>query len=125
MTDLIAFYGTLRIGGPDRGGPRPEGLLEFVQPCRIKGKLIDLGPYPGLLPDEGGTVIGDLFRIIHPDALRLYDDWEVYDPVNLEGSEYRREKLRLAEPDAEAWVYLWNCGPDDGPVIAGGDWFRR
>lgn len=125
MTDLIAFYGTLRIGGPDRGGPRRDRLLTFVRPCRIGGRLIDLGPYPGLLPDERRAVVGDLFRIVHPEALPLYDDWEDYDPTDLPGSIYRREKVRLADPDVEAWVYFWNRAPDEGPIVESGDWFRR
>lgn len=125
MTDLIALYGTLRRDATDLEAPRREGLVEFLRPCTLYGKLLDLGDYPGFVPGNEGPVSADLFRIVHPDALPVFDDWEDYDPDNIAGSLYRRETFHLTEPDVRAWVYLWNGSPDDGPLVPGGDWFTR
>lgn len=125
MTDLIALYGTLRRDATDAEAPSRDGLVEFLQPCVLTGKLLDLGAYPGFVPGHEGPVTADLFRIVHEEAFSVFDDWEDYDPDNIAASLYRREVVRLTEPDLDAWVYLWNGKPDDGPLVPGGDWFQR
>ena len=58
---LVAVYGTLRRGGGGRrrAGLRPADLTE-VGPCRLRGRLVDLGAYPGLVEagDVGGETAG-------------------------------------------------------------------
>jgi gamma-glutamylcyclotransferase (GGCT)/AIG2-like uncharacterized protein YtfP len=125
MTDLIALYGTLRRDATDPEAPSRAGLVEFVEPCRLTGKLMDLGKYPGFVPGNEGPVTADLFRIVSPDAFPVFDDWEDYDPENIASSLYRREVIRLDAPHVDAWVYIWNGAPDDGAMVPSGDWFRR
>lgn len=102
MTELIALYGTLRRVATDPGAPSRVGLVEFVEPCRLAGKLVDLGAYPGFVPGNDGTVMADLFRIVSPEAFKVFDDWEDYDPDNIASSPYRREIIQLHAPDVEA-----------------------
>jgi gamma-glutamylcyclotransferase (GGCT)/AIG2-like uncharacterized protein YtfP len=122
--DRLAAYGLLRPGahGLDtlglRGRVRPAG------PCRIPGRLIDLGDHPALVPGTG-EVAGDLLEIVDAAAGDALDAFEDFDPADPKGSVYRRKRLRLVRPPIHAWVYLWNGPPDAGPPIASGDWFAR
>ncbi len=64
MTELIALYGTsLRRDASDPEAPRREGLVEFVRPCILTGKLLNLGWYPGYVPGNEGPVTADLFGL--------------------------------------------------------------
>ena len=119
MTDLIALYGSLMRGMAPPEAPSLDGLLRFVGPCGIAGRLRDHGPYPGLFPDEPGTVRGELHRIVSPRALVVLDDWEDYFPHDEAGSMYLRRRVRLRTPAAEAWAYVSNLPRADPPIDAG------
>lgn len=56
----IFIYGTLRDGG------RAHHLMagaEWVSAGTIKGKLVHVDQYPGLIISEKGRVSGDLYRV--------------------------------------------------------------
>lgn len=127
MSELIAFYGSLRPGSYDRMAPDPGGLVEHVGRCRIAGRLYDLGPFPGLVRTGGADdqVIGDLFRITSDRALAAFDAWEDYVPDDPEGSLYLRQLIRLIDPQVDAWVYIWNASSEPYDLISGGDWQNR
>ena len=108
MTDLIAFYGSLKRDSADPQAPSKAGLVEFAGACKLHGRVVDLGGYPALLPGDGGTVEADLFRLVSDRALPVFDSWEDYDPASPLAGPYRRVVLRLAEPDVAAWVYVLN-----------------
>lgn len=122
----LALYGTLVAGGLRRVGGGVEDALVFVGPCRIPGRLFDLGPYPGLVASDplpgGGSVAGELYAVRDDAVLRRLDAFEDYRPDDPEGSEYLRRRVRLAEPDLEAWVYLYNRDVTGMPRVESGDW---
>lgn len=129
--DYLAAYGHFRAGleGHTRL-PFLEGRLRHAGPCLIRGVLIDLGAYPGLLAGEG-EVIGDLFEILDPtvegplDAYEDYDpaDERPFDPAAGTGSRYLRRRIDLISPKSmTAWVYVWNVPSAPGTPIASGDW---
>jgi gamma-glutamylcyclotransferase (GGCT)/AIG2-like uncharacterized protein YtfP len=111
---LIAFYGTLREGC----GGGEEALLKkgmnSLGTCRIRGKLIDLGSWPGLLEGEG-IVKADLYQMLEGDLARIDEH---------EGNDFRRRRVCLVDPESNAWVYFY-VGEDSGPVLPGGDWMNR
>ena len=120
----VAFYGLLMQGY----GPFEEmGLadaLEPAGPCRLRGRLYDLGGYPGLIAGEG-VVEAQLYRIARQSVMRLIDDFEDFDPADPKGSLYIRKVVKLLEPDREAWVYFYNRRPSLGTRIKGGRWTGR
>lgn len=122
--DLLAVYGLLRTG--EEGFRRFDLAthLEHVGPCRIPGRLYDLGRYPGLARGEG-EVIGDLFRLKSADVIARLDDYEDYNPANETEAHYLRRAIQLAEPDVTAWVYLWNRSVEGCKPLAHGDWLAE
>lgn len=99
-------------GGDRRAGV--AGALRHEGPCRIPGRLWDLGEYPGLVAG-GGEVRGELFEADGPTL-------ETLDAFEQEGSLYVRRQIRLIEPNIEAWVYFYNQTLDHAQPIAGGCW---
>ncbi len=127
----VAFYGTLRQGERAYIELGLESRLTALGTVRIRGKLLDLGAYPGLVEGDG-EVTGELYDLPDPTILGELDFYELFDPANPETSEFIRRRVRLAEPDRDAWVYFHN--PDgvsplaQAPahrVITSGDWKRR
>ena len=108
-------------------------LGAYLGPCRIRGRLVDLGEYPGLLPDDAGTVAGELYELPFGKsgealdqfraAIREIDRYEEIDVEYPDRSEYTRRFVKLASPaDAAAWVYFLNR-PRSNPVpVPAGEW---
>ncbi|MGX6648153.1 gamma-glutamylcyclotransferase family protein [Maricaulaceae bacterium MS644] len=122
--DLIAVYGLLRAG---QSGFAQFGLAHAFRdagPCVLKGELWDLGRYPGLVDGEG-RVLGELFEVMDPSVMARLDVFEDYWPGDPARSRYERRKVQLAEPDREAWVYVWILGLNDARRIESGDWLNR
>ena len=112
---------------------RAEGMLatvgaapyvQFVAEARISGELFDLGEFPGLRLSEAPsppTVPAELFVIRDPRALALLDEYEGYREDDAE-SAFVRRRLRLLEPEVEAWVYLYQGSVDQCPRVTGLSW---
>lgn len=103
------------------GRPDVEALMRSIGPCRIAGVLYSEGDYPWLVPAEG-EVAGELYEVPDPATLALLDDYENEGRHTEDGAgRYERIRMRLLEPDVEAWVYVWH-GPPRGEPIDEGDW---
>jgi len=122
--DHLFAYGTLMAGFVRRPLLGPAALL--VGPARIRGSLYDFGEYPGLVLDDGGWVVGELYRLTDLVArLPALDRAEWYDPADEAGSLYVRRAASVALADGAArdvWVYVYNGPPGRGPRIPSGDW---
>lgn len=126
-TKPIAFYGTLMRDGGAQARLGIADRLRFVGPCRMRGALVDLGAYPGLIEVEqsSGLVEGELFELLDDRILAELDEYEGYDPDDLEGSFYERRTLRLVEPDGEAWVYVYRGDLSKARRVGSGRWSLR
>jgi gamma-glutamylcyclotransferase (GGCT)/AIG2-like uncharacterized protein YtfP len=121
MAELLAVYGTLMSGQAYEGRPDVERLLVSRGPCRIAGTLYSEGDYPWLVAGEG-VVSGELYEVADPATLDLLDEYENEGRHTQEGAgRYERRKIRLLEPDVDAWVYVWE-GPPRGEPLDDGDW---
>jgi gamma-glutamylcyclotransferase (GGCT)/AIG2-like uncharacterized protein YtfP len=121
VPELLAVYGTLMSGQSYEGRPDVETLLRPVGPCRIPGVLYSEGDYPWLVEAEG-EVRGELYEVPDATTLDLIDDYENEDRHTDEGAGcYERRRIRLLEPDVEAWVYVWE-GPPRGELLDAEDW---
>lgn len=119
---ILATYGTLmstfdrveRLGVADQ--------ISFVETCRFKGTLYDLGRFPGAVPGNG-TVHGELFRLHDSRVWTVLDRYEGYDPDREEASPFVRQRVDLQRPSHQtAWVYWYNGDPDGRPRVPSGHW---
>jgi len=118
---LVFFYGTLWTGECTRRARAvmADGL-EPVGPASLRGRLYDLGAYPGLLrsPRAADRVRGYLYRLLDTGrSLRWLDWYEDY----LRGAParsvfLRRRAVARRQVDGRTvpcWVYFYNR-----PVLA-------
>lgn len=116
----LAVYGTLRPGGRAYVAFALDQRTRHIGPCRIPGRIVDLGGYPGLLQvveGEATEVVADLLEILDP---ALWDELDAY-----EGPDYRRATVRLTTSDLMANVWLWRHAAGDAAPVPGNDWTLR
>ncbi|MEQ8557554.1 MAG: gamma-glutamylcyclotransferase family protein [Henriciella sp.] len=125
--DQFIFYGLLKQGAA--GAPAHLDFPrhgEFLGPCRFRGRMIDLGGFPGVVPGEE-TCHGVLYRIDTTRLARQMDEFEGIRAGNPDGSLYRHEKTDILDdsdrPSGErAWIYTYNQSTDGYPVLEDGNW---
>ncbi len=127
---LLFIYGTLH---PDRA-PREIApvtrRLRSIGPAIIRGRLLDLGEYPGLVLEDSGDaagraqpeggaasgfedIPGEVFEVpdlATLDALDRYEDFRADDP---ETSLFLRVEAPATMEDGRTlscWVYVYNRG---------------
>ena len=122
--DAFAVYGLLRAGESGFARFGLENAFAPLGPCTLRGQLYDLGAYPGLV-DGAGSVVGELFEVRDASVMPKVDAFEDYWPEDPARSRYVRKKVRLIEPDRDAWVYIWVLGVETARLIPSGDWFKR
>jgi pyruvate carboxylase len=131
-TDKIFVYGTLRQGYSLHRHLRQVGA-KYAGAGQIRGRLFDLGEYPGVLPSTrpSDSVRGELYDLESPrDQLSALDALEEYDPRRPRNSLFRRRIAEVRLDDGQkckAWVYFFNRKPRSAQLIPQGDYsaFRR
>ena len=75
---LLFVYGTLRAFVDIPMAQWLRRTARYVGPATTRGRLYDLGPYPGLRParHRSETVVGDVYRITDPHVFRVLDRYE-------------------------------------------------
>jgi gamma-glutamylcyclotransferase (GGCT)/AIG2-like uncharacterized protein YtfP len=127
MSELLFVYGTLR---PFVAIPMARWLAaaaHHVGPARARGRLYDLGPYPGMQAARGARewVVGDVYRVASPRVLRVLDLYEAGTRVR---PQFVRARcvVRLRRGGARAaWVYLYRRSVSAATRIVGGDYRRH
>lgn len=143
QANMIAVYGTLlgdvapQIRDPDlkqRAKRARQRLGKRVGECRIRGRLVDLGEYPGLVLARGSTVRAELYELPFGgpgsqelrdfrSAIAAIDEFEGMNPDDSAGSEYVRRYVELDSPaGAAAWVYVLNKPSRSAEPLDSGDW---
>ena len=121
--EYIAFYGSLMRGQGTQEQLSVAGKLAYVSPCWISGTLYELGDYPGLCAEPvAARVAAELFRIVDGSVLAVLDEYEDFRPNEPEQSLFERRLVKLAEPEFEAWVYIYRRVPPADARIADGIW---
>jgi gamma-glutamylcyclotransferase (GGCT)/AIG2-like uncharacterized protein YtfP len=120
--ERLFIYGTLL---PDLVRPPLDALVAKLTPigaATVKGRLYDLGPYPGIVLDETAPQVrGELLALPEdPAILASLDDYE--------GScHYCRVKCRAMAANGEVatcWVYECHADLSQADAIAHGDYRR-
>ena len=124
----LFVYGSLRSGFHSHAYEYISRYFDFAGHGKVKGKLFDLGSYPGAVPTQDNTfIVGELYKIKDEAefswAIGQLDD---YEGVAIEEGEvqlYRRElvDVYLGDRSEQAWIYWYNGNVEGKPVIASGD----
>ena len=113
--DLLFAYGTLMRGF--RLHRLVAGRTEYLGEGEVPGLLFDLGSYPAALRGAGGSIRGEVYRLLDPGL------WVVLDSA--EGSQYHRGEVgvrMISGGQVTASIY-WYVAPLGGGVpIPGGDY---
>lgn len=116
MTTILFVYGTLKRGLRNHRLIADQHFLgEAVTEPRYR--VIDLGPYPGLIADErtGLAVKGELWAV-SACCLGELDDFEQ------EAGAFVREPVAVAgRAGEEVWAYFWNRPVPPG-AAGGAEW---
>jgi len=128
--DLMFVYGTLRKDTASPMKPILDQFCDLVGMATMKGRLYDLGRYPGVVLDEanGDPVFGQLFRLTDP--ARVLSEFDYYEECSDDFSAphlYRREKVQVTMMSGEtvlAWVYLYNRSTSGHIHIPAGDYIN-
>ena len=108
MTTILFVYGTLKRGLRNHQLIADQQFLgEATSEPRYR--VIDLGPYPGLVRDEanGLAVKGELWAV-GDCCLAELDDFEE------ESHTFRRGPVALAGREGEVFAYFWNRPVPEG-----------
>jgi gamma-glutamylcyclotransferase (GGCT)/AIG2-like uncharacterized protein YtfP len=103
----ILVYGTLRS-------------MEGQPTTTVKGRLYNLGWYPGIILDEDGDDIVCEEIEATDEQLKHYDDYESYDEKRPETSLYIRRTLGCGR-----MIYEYNRPVAEYSRIQSGDWANR
>ena len=128
-TQLLFVYGTLLPGL--RLHHAMQGAVSLGA-ARVRGRLYDLGTYPGLVWGEGegevnGVVSGEVYRVNAAHLVRL-DQIEEMIPHDPQGSLYWREPVAVLDgacAGQAVWTYRYNRAVDEHALIAHGDYRRH
>ena len=123
MTDLIFVYGSLMSNVPSQAGKWLAQNATRLATDELRGRLYDLGRYPGLLlvtsAQDQNLVRGEVYRMTRPkEALAYLDE---YEGVDLPVPEYQR-KLCHTQQGYHCWVYELMPGGQEFPLIGSGDY---
>lgn len=124
--DLFVFYGLLKQGAAGMPADLPlERAGTFLGACRFRGRLLDLGGFPGVV--DGDTLCHGLrYRLADASLIGAMDAFE--DVTDDPGTSlYVRTKIPLLDDHSaptgeQAWVYWYNQPVEGFEEIADGNW---
>ena len=124
--DLFVFYGLLKLGAAGQPADLPlEGAGAFGEPCRFRGRMVDLGGFPGVVAGDE-LCHGIRWKLDDVSIVDPMDDFEdvTDDPAT---SLYIRTRIPLCddtgnETGETAWIYWYNKPVDGFSPVADGNW---
>jgi len=121
VIDRLFVYGTLRSGQTARAVVAAH-LVRGVS-ATTRGSLYAFpGDYPGVVPDDGGVIVGELLQLRDlPSALPLLDAFE--------GDEFLRLLTEVMTADGTTWAWMYVLASPElarhGRRLEHGDWARH
>ena len=113
---LLFVYGTLMRGYGLHAAL--SGRASLVGTATVRGRLLDLGHYPGLVAGAG-RVHGEIYRLDDPELLPVLDREEGYNFVR------RRATVTLGGGRrTAAWLYRYRGPRERATTIADGNYRR-
>ena len=116
MPDILFIYGTLH---PDRAPAAIAPVartLTLIGPATVRGTLLDLGTYPGILlnPNSPTEIPGHHFALPDPpnETWRALDRYEDFRPQDPAASLFLRVQTAALQPNGTkipCWIYVYNA----------------
>ena len=116
---LVFVYGTLRRGDAGAMSIRfPDS--QFIAEAKVRGRLYDLGAYPGLRSNESNSlVVGEVYEV-DDELLKRLDDFEAT-------SNYLRKQIEITLGDNRTTCWTYEPNPESysfSKMITSGDWIE-
>ena len=130
MTQHLFVYGTLRRDIRNSMFHLLARHAQFVGHARIRGRLCDLGDYPGVVLsiDEDRWVHGEVYALDNEnEVLARLDEYEGCGPQDPPPHEFERIACEITLDDGKttrAWVYEYKGECEGKQEIASGDYFE-
>jgi gamma-glutamylcyclotransferase (GGCT)/AIG2-like uncharacterized protein YtfP len=126
ISGYLFVYGTL-LDDPNTFGRYVNDHCRFFKKGKFKGRLYDIGEYPGAIFEPGcdSSVMGSILIMNDPaEILKVLDDYEGVGDDCPQPNEYLRG---LVDVDTDGnpiscWVYLYNWPVDKARLIDCGDY---
>jgi gamma-glutamylcyclotransferase (GGCT)/AIG2-like uncharacterized protein YtfP len=130
VTEYLFLYGTLKPDAADREIAPIVRRLRNIGRGRVRGKLYDLGGYPGAVVDaSANSFVRGLLVELPPDkaTLEALDRYEEFDPLDPGNSLFVRTKTKVRLTDGrnlQGWIYVYNRDPGNAPLVRGGEYSK-
>lgn len=126
----LFVYGTLRKALDHSLLPVLNKHAFFVDYGVCRGKLLDLGKYPGAILSENSkdVVCGEVYRLKGSETiLRILDRYEGCSPEFPRPTEFIRQSASILLATGlhlQAWMYFYDYPPEQYEAIPGGDYIK-
>lgn len=121
---LLFVYGTLRPFVDIPMARWLRGAAQYVGQATTRGRLYDLGPYPGLTAarSRGDIVTGDVYRVRNPRVFRVLDRYEAGSARSCARFVRERCAVKLARTRRAAWLYRYRYSVVGAARVRSGDY---
>jgi gamma-glutamylcyclotransferase (GGCT)/AIG2-like uncharacterized protein YtfP len=128
MNNLLFVYGTL-LNENNEYAVYLKNHSRFYSYGKIKGKLYDIGEYPGaiLSAKNKGYIYGSILELEHPkDVFPVIDDYEGYGNNQSMPNEFVRLVVPVETASAliNCWVYVYNLPSAELDLIKSGRYLK-
>ncbi len=126
INDLLFVYGTLLIDD-NEFATYLRNNSRFYSTGFIKGKLYDVGTYPGLIinTNQDYPITGTIYQLNNAgEVLKYLDPYEGFGDDQEQPYLFIRElaAIETANGDVDCWVYLYNLSVEGLHLITHGDY---
>jgi len=126
INQYLFVYGTLFVKDNEFAAHLLANSRFYAQ-GKLRGKLYDVGEYPGLtlVPNDDYFVYGNIYFMPDPEAtLKILDHYEGFGDNEAQPNEFVRQLATIESLGKllTCWVYEYNLPVDDYPAILSGDY---
>lgn len=130
MNRYLFVYGTLEPAHAPAEIAAAVRCMKRVGSGSVRGKLYDLGEYPGAVVSRTSPSVikGKVFELPEDQGvLSSIDAYEGFDPNHPQGSLFIRKRWPVTLADGSrmmCWIYTYNRKPGDARLITSGSYRR-
>lgn len=126
MANYLFVYGTL-LDDSNEFAIYLKNNCSFYNKGRFRGKLYDIGEYPGAVNDSNyqGYVYGNIFILNAAETVLKYlDGYEGFGPEQEQPNLFTRKMLAIESDKGivNCWCYLYNLPVEGLKLIPSGDY---
>lgn len=130
MNAHLFIYGTLLPERAPYGMADAVRKLQYIGRASVRGRLYDLGEYPGAVLDSSSRmkIVGRVYALPDSgDVLKSLDEYEGFNPQDRDNSLFVRQQAKVTLEDGQrlpCWIYVYNQDVGRAKLISGGDYLK-